>query len=423
MLYAPAIVIGRILRFFIRRVRPGGGSALPGLVVSKLAPGLLAKTLNKFPGGLVVITGSAGKSTTTKMLVAIARAHGLKVFTNPSTANIAQGYYSTIVQQANLFGRVPGDIAILEMDEGHAAEVVRKVKPRQVTILNVVEDQLDRFVEPAFVRDKLEAVALSSQGAVILNGDDQNTLLIGQAIRSDGRESDLSWFSIDNKKQAESLGYASTYLAEVPSVEGQTRVAELHQQRVRIAVGKDQVEFDLPNRGMHFALDAAAALQSAKVLLASDFDLAKSVEVLDKLPPVFARGEVREVRGVPVEFILVQNPISTQLNLDNLDPQLDSVMFAIGRDVHDPSWLWTVKPKNLKRAAVVTGFNCYEAELWCRYNGIAVDYSTDDLEAAWNHWLALPEPKHGIRTVVFSADVMRRSRRMLGFTNPEEVER
>ena len=92
MFYLPAILIGRLVRLAVRLIRPGGGSALPGLVLSKIAPGLLAATLSKFEDGLVVVTGSAGKSTTTKMLVAIARAHGKVVFTNPSTANIAQGF-------------------------------------------------------------------------------------------------------------------------------------------------------------------------------------------------------------------------------------------------------------------------------------------------------------------------------------------
>ncbi|MEY2945933.1 MAG: hypothetical protein RL243_693, partial [Actinomycetota bacterium] len=96
MRYLPAIVIGRITRIAVRMVRPGGGSALPGLVLSKIAPGILQRTLGKVPDGLIVVTGSAGKSTTTKMLVAIARAHGLEVFTNPSTANILQGFYASI---------------------------------------------------------------------------------------------------------------------------------------------------------------------------------------------------------------------------------------------------------------------------------------------------------------------------------------
>ena len=112
-----ALVVGRVLRVLIRQVRKGGGSALPGLVVSKLAPNLLANSLKKFRDGLVVVTGSAGKSTTTKMLVSIVRAHGVEVFTNPSTANILQGFFSSIVEKATVFGKLPGEVAILEMDE------------------------------------------------------------------------------------------------------------------------------------------------------------------------------------------------------------------------------------------------------------------------------------------------------------------
>jgi hypothetical protein len=37
--------------------------------------------------------------------------------------------------------------------------------------------------------------------------------------------------------------------------------------------------------------------------------------------------------------------------------------------------------------------------------------------------MALPSPANSIKTVVFSADAMRRLRRHLGFTSPEEVER
>ena len=174
MLYLPALLIGRLIRFAVRLVRPGGGSALPGLVVSKLAPNLVYKSLKSFRDGLVVITGTAGKSTTTKMVVAIVRAHGVEVFTNPSTANIQQGFFSTIVRHGNLFGRVPGSIAILEMDEGHAARIVSKVKPKTSVILNVFEDQLDRFIDPALVRDKLAEVAKATTGTLLLNGDDQN---------------------------------------------------------------------------------------------------------------------------------------------------------------------------------------------------------------------------------------------------------
>ncbi|MFM6970996.1 MAG: Mur ligase family protein, partial [Rhodoluna sp.] len=195
-------------------VRPGGGSALPGLVLSKIAPGLLASTLNKFPDGLIVITGSAGKSTTTKMLVAIARDHGKRVFTNPSTANIEQGFFSSIIEQSSIAGALEGDVAILEMDEGHAAAITKRIAPRQVTLLNVMEDQLDRFVDPALVRDMLATVASRTTGAVILNADDQNILQINKSIEAKS----ASWFGIAKELidgTVHGLGSAPTYLENI----------------------------------------------------------------------------------------------------------------------------------------------------------------------------------------------------------------
>jgi lipid II isoglutaminyl synthase (glutamine-hydrolysing) len=419
MRYLPAIVIGRLARFGVRLVRPGGGSALPGLVLSKVAPGILKRTFDGFADGLVVITGSAGKSTTTKMVVAIARAHGLQVFTNPTTANIKQGFYASILERSNLLGKVPGSVAILEMDEGHAAELVGEIAPRITTIMNVVEDQLDRFIDPAIVREKLATVAQATTEELILNADDQNLLMIAQ----ERLQASVHWFGLSDKKAAASLGYAPTYLPAIPTPNSTTTVLELVEKQVKLASHGKMVAFELPSRGLHFALDAAAALETVKQLLGDRLDIELARKTLAELPPVFARGEVVEIRGVPVEFILVQNPISTQLNLDNLPKNLERIMFAIGRDVHDPSWLWTVQPNNLPKVDVVTGFNVAEAELWLSHHGILPELATDDLEAAFDHWLALPEPENSMRTVIFSADAMRRIRRMLGFTSPEEVQR
>lgn len=423
MFYLPAILIGRAARTLIRRVRPGGGSALPGLILSKIAPGLLAKTLNGFTDGLVVVTGSAGKSTTTKMLVAIARAHGKTVFTNPSTANISQGFYSAILERSNLFGKIAGDVAILEMDEGHAADITKRIAPRQSTILNVLEDQLDRFIDPAIVREKLALVAKRTKGAVLLNADDQNTIMIGNDIAP---KASIGWFGIEQGLLSDSkhgLGSAPTYLpelnrpkvnAEIQSVGGSSAVASIEGEKAT---------FSLPNRGLHYALDSIAALLSAKNYLAEEFNLDLAASVLDDLPPVFARGEIARVGNEDVEFILVQNPMSFQLNLDNLSTNPDQIMVAIGRDVHDPSWLWTVDMSNLSHADIVTGYNFAEIALRLTYAGVPIGEVEGDLEIALEKFFSLPQPTRGIKTVIFSADAMRRTRRILGFVDPEAVER
>ncbi|MFM5904842.1 MAG: Mur ligase family protein [Micrococcales bacterium] len=415
MRFIPAVALGRLIRFAVRIVRKGGGSALPGLVLSKVAPGLLAKTLKSFPLGVVVITGSAGKSTTTKMVVAIARAHGIEVFTNPTTANIEQGFFSSIIQFSNFRGVIPGDLAILEMDEGHAASICQKVSPRQTTILNVLEDQLDRFVDPSLVREKLLSVAKATKGIVVLNRDDQNTVLIGSKL--DGK---TSWFGLDF---AADLEYAPTYLDPLPEPSATTRVFDLTGQLASIDISGHTHQVRLPNRGAHYALDAAAALETSRILLGERFKPSLAVDTLNELPPVFARGEIATIDGRQVEFILIQNPASTQLNLDALGGPRERLLFAIGRDVHDPSWLWTVTPNNLQQVDVVTGYNFAEAQLWLHLNGIDAALNTADLEEAWNYWMSLPEPTEGIRTVIFSADAMRRLRRFLGLTDPEAVKR
>lgn len=423
MFYLPAILIGRAARTLVRRVRPGGGSALPGLILSKIAPGLLAKTLNAFPDGLVVVTGSAGKSTTTKMLVAIARAHGKTVFTNPSTANISQGFFSAIIERSNLFGKIAGDVAILEMDEGHAAEITKRVSPRQSTILNVLEDQLDRFVDPSIVRDKLGLVAKRTQGPVLLNADDQNTIIIGAGLSGDAK---VSWFGVAEElinASKHALGSAPTYLPPLDRPNVSAEIQEVSGTWAKVIIDGDQAEFTLPNRGLHYALDSVAALISAKSYLAENFNLDLASSVLSDLPPVFARGEIARVGIEDVEFILVQNPMSFQLNLDNLSTDPEQIMVAIGTDVHDPSWLWTVDMSNLKHVDMVSGFNFAEIALRLTYAGVSIADVEGDLETALQKFFALPVPGRGVKTVIFSADAMRRTRRILGFTDPEAVER
>ena len=420
MLYLPAIAFGRFARVAIRRFRPGGGSALPGLLLSKVAPKLLAKSLRSFPQGLVVITGSAGKSTTTKMVVAIARAHGLHVFTNPSTANIRQGFFSAIIERSNLFGRIPGDIAILEMDEGHAESITAEVAPRIVTLLNVLEDQLDRFVDPALVREKLAEVADRATQTVLLNADDQNILLIDK----EKQLAEKQFFGIASNVLGESdLGVAPTYLSEIARPKVTAEVANLIGKRCTVHISEREAIFDLPNRGLHYALDAVAALSTAASILGDQFDLELAERVLNELPPVFARGETVTINGQEVEFVLVQNPTSFQLNLDNLDLPVERLMIAIGRDVHDPSWLWTVDFSKLSRVDVVSGYNCAEIALRLAYENVEMDFVDEDLFVAIDNFLALPAPAAGVKTVLFSADAMRRLRRHLGFTSPDEVER
>jgi hypothetical protein len=109
-----------------------------------------------------------------------------------------------------------------------------------------------------------------------------------------------------------------------------------------------------------------------------------------------------------VNLRLVQNPTSFQLNLDELAGNESPLMLMAGRDIHDPSWLWTVDFKNLKRVDIVGGFNAYELALRLRVAGCEVGKVLPEIPEATAAFFELQGPNP---TILFSADAMRRFRR------------
>ena len=266
MRYAPAILLGRVARTLARLRKPGGGSAVPGLVVNTIAPGFLPRTLNGFPGGLVIVTGSAGKSTTTKMLVAALRASGVSVFTNQSTANISQGLTSALLERVSLTGRIEGDIAVLEMDEGHGALISGKLNPRVVVLTNVMVDQIDRFHDSDMVAAMLAKIALRATGSVVLNADDLYLARLGEGI---AHGVTVNRYGVSDEVLAANprgLGYTLTAPTRLDAADGMvlTRVSGLD---ATVLVDGRVHELRLPARGTHYAVDAITALAAARAAL------------------------------------------------------------------------------------------------------------------------------------------------------------
>ena len=418
MRYAPAILIGRIVRKLARWRKPGGGSAIPGVVVNAIAPGFLPRTLNGFPGGLVIVTGSSGKSTTTKMLVAALRAHGVSVFTNPSTANITQGLTSALLEQVSLGGRIDGDIAVLEMDEGHGALIASSLTPRVVALTNVMVDQIDRFHDSEMVAAMLAKIAERATESVVLNIDDQYLADLGERLTGVR----IDRYGVNAEVLAQNprgLGYTQTSLDRLPAGDGVvlTRVsgrdAELNLEGRTYA-------FTLPARGTHYAVDAVTALATARSALGDRFNPVVALTAISAIPPVFGRGEIVSVRGRMVEFVLVQNPASFQLNVDSLDHGTEQIMIAIGSDVRDPSYFWPVDTSGLGRVLLASGSKAYDIAMQLAYDGVLVDRVEPDLGRALDDFLALDDPPHGLKTIIFSADSMRRTRAHLGLTSNAE---
>lgn len=387
---------------------------MPGLVVNRIAPGFLPSALNAFSDGLVVVTGSSGKSTTTKMLVSVLEAHGKRIFTNPSTANITQGLTSALIERASLTGRVDADLAVLEMDEGHGALIAPTLAPHTVVLTNVMTDQIDRFENSEKVLGMLARIASRASARIVTNADDA---MLEEFAAVAPRGIAVERFGVNAAVLAANprgLGYARTTPERCAAG---TIVTAVSGASATIALAGESAEVALPARGTHYAVDAAAALAAASGILGDVFELATAVAAIGAMAPVFGRGERVSVRGKHVEFVLVQNPASFQLNVDELESGLDQVLVAIGSDVRDPSYFWPVDLSGLGAVTVVSGSKAHEIALQLEYQNVAIGRIEPDLGRALDDFLALPEPHKGVKTVIFSADSMRRTRTHLGLAS------
>ena len=399
MLSVLAVAIGRITRFLIRIVRRGGGSAFPGTVASLIAPNLLRDAIRSARQGLVVVSGSSGKSSTTQVLVSLLRAHGYRVFTNPSTANIKQGFYAALLQFGDYRGHIDADFVVLEWDEGHGAALVESLSPRLAVLTNVYSDQLDRFVDPELVVEKLKKIYDHSDHA-ILNINDRNLTQFADGTKVTG-------FGLSSAIEPRPT-YALNFGAS-PVFEPTVQVTGVGLLSVQLRVSERQLDFKTKADAPHQALNLAAAVTALSKLIESDWDLVE--RTVSELPPVFARDEIATIRGKEVRFLLCLNPTSFTHSLSEISDQTSPLMIMAGSDIHDPSWLWTVDFSKLKRVAVVGGKNANDLALRLIYQGVKVDKIIMEADKAADEFLELSGPSP---TVLFSADAMRRTRRHLG---------
>jgi UDP-N-acetylmuramyl tripeptide synthase len=370
----------------------GGGSALPGLFVEKIDPAFTQNILATLPYGTVVISGTNGKTTTTKMVVALLEAHGLRVFTNRTGSNFTRGVAAALLKDISLKGVLNADIAVLELDEAHAVKFVETVQPRHSLILNVMRDQLDRFGEIDATAELLTKIATATTESVTLNREDPRirriaALLDDQAIEYFGLSDDLlpSFPSDDDLR--------STDVKAVPRPTASVILQKYKDNHATFAIGNKSYDTDLKITGVYNVFNSAAALATTKAILGKEFDPTIAIEALSNVTPAFGRGEILSVNNQPLELVLVKNPSGFRLGLSSFPATGYATMIAINDDYadgRDMSWLWDVDFDSLKEIGVsqVSGVRAYDMALRLQYDEVTIAHVDPDIASALRKFLS-----------------------------------
>ncbi|EPI53288.1 Mur ligase middle domain protein [Gardnerella pickettii JCP8017A] len=407
--FMPAV--GKLVRA-VSRALHHGGSALPGKVVETLDRGFLARTLGSLPYGVVLISGTNGKTTTTRMVASMLRDAGLRVFTNPTGSNFTRGVVASLVQEMPVFGtKLDADIAVLELDEAYAVHFVNQIKPRYSLLLNVMRDQLDRFGEIDTTAKLLSSVARATKQVVVLNREDPRISALSKDVLTPCK---VKYFGLDDSLRSmfptDDDLHSDSHSDLDGDLDGDSRSDShddsrnlLHADVVLAKVDGNKADFLIDGnrkttsvklRGVYNVFNAAAASAIVRAILADadkkDATLAKFdddalMAAISRVTPAFGRGEVIEVNGAPVELVLVKNPIGFRLALASDKPANHDTMIAICdeyADGRDMSWLWDVDFTCFSGTGVtcVSGTRAWDMALRLQYDKVASRNVNTDLE-------------------------------------------
>ena len=397
-----AVWVGKLTLLALRLIGRRG-NALPGLVVEKLFPGFLARAMARLPEGVVVVTGTNGKTTTTKMVATVLRER-LRVLTNDTGSNFVRGAITATVEHATWSGRLPYDVAVFELDEAWAVRFVEQVSPRRALLLNVMRDQLDRFGEIDTTARLLGKVVAATTRHVVLNRDDERIAALARDTQAV-----VSYYGVAPELRElfpndEELYGGRVHISGLPATVELRALPGPNRAAATLRIdGRDQ-DVVLRAEGPHNAQNACGA---ATVALSFGFDVGTVLAGLANVSPAFGRGQTFTVDDRRVTLQLVKNPAGFRQTLRTLDAGVPAALviainddYADGRDV---SWLWDVDftalaPLSARRST--SGTRAADMAVRLRYDGVEVDEIEPDLEKAVRTAVAAVEP--GDRVVVFS---------------------
>ena len=423
-----ALVLGRAAGSLVRRIWHSGGTALPGLVAGALAPTLVERLARQPGHGVLTVTGTNGKTTTTHLLAAILRAAGIEPLTNPSGSNLERGLVTAYAASVDGRGALPDAehrAGLFEVDEAALARLLPRLRPRLAVFLNLFRDQLDRYGEVDSVAEgwarALEVV--DSPPVLVLNADDPSIAGLAQHARG----ARVITFGVDDDGVAlahaehasdarfctcgSRFTYDAIYMGHVgrwhcascgrtrrpPEVSARRVTLREDGASVAMAIAGETYPVELPLAGLYSVYNALAAAAAAHAL---GVDGATIASALAQAGPAFGRQERMAVAGRRTRLLLAKNPAGLNEVLRVLtvaEPPLTILaMLNDGvQDGRDVSWIYDADLEMLggtDATVVCSGDRADDLALRFALAGIAPVAVIADTERALDAALARTRP-------------------------------
>ncbi|HSZ49608.1 MAG TPA: MurT ligase domain-containing protein [Streptosporangiaceae bacterium] len=339
---------GRVSRLAGR----GDGSVIGGVLGLRVEPDLLR--LLAQDRQVVLVTGTNGKTTTTRLISAALSALGQDVATNAFGANMEAGLASAL-------GRAPdAPYAVLEVDERYLPAVIKATNPRLIVLLNLSRDQMDRAAEIWLTARRWRMALAETDGClVVANADDP---LIAWAASGAPR---VTWVAAGQQWREDSwcCPECGSHLRrdELGWRCGECKFARPHSRWVLsgdtvIDEGGQVTELGLALPGRANRSNAVVALAVGAFFGAN---VGQALPRLREVRSVAGRYTQIAVRGRTVRLLLAKNPAGWLEAFDVLGPPPTPVLLAVNAQVpdgKDTSWLWDVDYRVLRgRRILVAG--------------------------------------------------------------------
>jgi lipid II isoglutaminyl synthase (glutamine-hydrolysing) len=401
-LLGPKVAAAKAVGTVVRAAGRGGGTTLPGKLLTRLEPHAIGLLARRLPHGSAVISATNGKTTTAAMTAAILERTGETLVHNRAGANMAGGVASALAAAARRGGReLDGELGLFEVDEFWLGPVVKELAPRALLLGNLFRDQLDRYGELEIIAERWAAVVARAPGsALVLNADDP-------LVADLGRDRSPLYFGVDDDSLAiaelqhaadskhcrrcgHPYAYEAIYLAHLgryecpncgarrPEPAVVARDVELRGIRsagFTLATPEGTARVELPLPGLYNVYNALGA---AALCLALEAPLEAVVAGLGAVAPAFGRAETIALGGRPTSILLVKNPAGANevlrtLALEGERLDLFGVLNDNTADGRDISWVWDADWELLApsvRHMTCSGTRAAELALRLKYAGV-----------------------------------------------------